>query len=158
MVITDQLFVSHRRYRSHCLYDLHRPKHLASTCNLVTDTREWHLLRVARHENVRRLIIIVVRLRACTRIRFQKDPFWFVHTYRTSIRRPRSHVHGPGLILGNVPPPEKHGLWVLHICWQRPTRFQLKSHFFCSLPLLASVVLLYCLTCLCLEEGVYVVC
>ena len=39
----------------------------------------------------------------CTRIRFQKirfrkDPFWGVHTYRTAIRRPRSH--GCGLIKG----------------------------------------------------------
>ena len=83
------------------------------------------------------------------KIRFRKDPFWGVHTYRTSIRRPRSH--GRGLILGNVPPPENHGLCV----W---TRLELKSHFFCLFPLLASVVLLYCFTCLCPVEGVYVVC
>ena len=85
----------------------------------------------------------------CTRIRFQKDPFWGVHTYRTSIRRPRSHGHG--LIQGNVPPPENHGLCVR-------TRLELKSHFFCLFPLLASVVLLYCFTCLRPVEGVYVVC
>ena len=47
------------------------------------------------------------------RIRFQKDPFWGVHTYRTSIRRPRSH--GRGLTPGNVPPPENHGLCVLYM-------------------------------------------
>ena len=82
------------------------------------------------------------------KIRFRKDPFWGVHTYRTSIRRPRSH--GRGLILGN-PPPENHCLCVR-------TRVELKSHFLCLFPLLASVVLLYCFTCLCPVEGVYVVC
>ena len=81
--------------------------------------------------------------------RFRKDPFWGVHTYRTSIRRPRSH--GRGLIPGNVPPP-------VYICSQRRTRLELKPHFFfCLFSLLASVVLLYCFTCLCPEEGVYVV-
>ena len=33
-----------------------------------------------------------------------------------------------------------------------------KSHSFCLFPLLASVILLYCFTCLCPVEGVYVVC
>ena len=84
----------------------------------------------------------------CTRIRFRKDPFWGVHTYRTSIRRPRSH--GRGLILGNVPPPENHGLW------ERMPWAQIA--LFCLFPLLASVVLLYCFTRLCPMEGVYVVC
>ena len=51
----------------------------------------------------------------------------------------------------NVPPPENHGLCVR-------TRLELKSHFFCLFPLLASVVLLYCFTCLCPVEGVHVVC
>ena len=66
-----------------------------------------------------------VRLRAHVyvfkKIRFRKDSFWGVHTYRTSIRRPRSHERG--LIRGNVPPPENHGLCVR-------TRLELKSHFF----------------------------
>ena len=57
----------------------------------------------------------ILRLRAHVyvfkKIRFRKDPFWGVHTYRTSIRRPRSH--GRGLIQGNVPPPENHCLCVL---------------------------------------------
>ena len=83
------------------------------------------------------------------KIRFRKDPFWGVHTYRTSTRRPRSH--GRGLIPGNVPPPENHGLCVR-------TRLDLKAHFFRLFPLLASVILLYCFTCLCPVEGVYVVC
>ena len=47
----------------------------------------------------------LLRLRAHVyvfkKIRFRKDPFWGVQTYRTSIRRPRSH--GRGLIPGNVP-------------------------------------------------------
>ena len=64
--------------------------------------------------------------------------------------------HGRGLIQGNVPPPENHGFCVLHVCWQRRTRLELKSHFFCLFPLLASNVLLYCVTCLCPKEGVYV--
>ena len=51
----------------------------------------------------------------------------------------------------NVPPPENHSLCVL-------TRLELKIALFCLFPLLASVVLLYCFTCLCPEEGVYVVC
>ena len=76
--------------------------------------------------------VIRLRLRAHVyvfkKIRFQKDPFWGVHTYRMSIRRPRSH--GRGLILGNVPPPENYGLCVLRLCWQRRTRLKLKSHFF----------------------------
>ena len=50
-----------------------------------------------------------------------------------------------------MPPPENHGLCVR-------TRLELKSHFFCLFALLASVVLLYCFTCLCPVEGVYVVC
>ena len=91
-----------------------------------------------------------VRLRAHVyvfkKIRFRKDPFWGVHTYRTSIRRPRSH--GRGLIPGNVLPPENHGLCVR-------TRLELKLHFVCLFPLLSSVVLLYCFTCLCPVEGVY---
>ena len=102
---------------------------------------------------------MLFRLRAHTyvfkKIRFRKDTFWGVHTYRTSIQRP--HSHGRGLILGKVPPPENHGLCVLYVCWQRRTRLELKSHLFSLFPLLAGVVLLYCFTCLCPEEGVYVV-
>ena len=92
----------------------------------------------------------------CTGIRFRNDPFWGVHAYHTSIRKPRSDLCE--LIQGNVPPPENHDLCVLHVYWQRRIRLELKTHFFCLFPLLASVVLLYCFTCLCPVEGVYILC
>ena len=122
---------------------LHRDRHM--TCGMV---------RYAL--SLKRPLSLSARTSACSeatctrirfeKIRFRKDPFWGVHTYRMSIRRPRSH--GRGLIPGNVPPP---------LCWQRRTHPELKSHLFCLFPLLASVILLYCFTCLCPEEGVYVV-
>ena len=91
----------------------------------------------------------------CTRIRFQKDPFWGVDTCRTSIRRPRSLRHG--LILENVPPPETTASAnVFYV--DRDGLASSSNRLFCLFLLLASIVLLYCFTCLCPEEGVYVVC
>ena len=119
-------------------------------------------------ENVNQLLVMdkltcalncyfkTLRLRAHLYVRFQKDPFWSVHTYRTSIRRPRSH--GRGLILGMC----LHLKSTACVFYMYVDRDRLASSSnrtsFSLFPLLASVVLLYCFTCLCPEEGVYVVC
>ena len=48
------------------------------------------------------------------KIRFRKDPFWGVHTCHHGVEPETSFTdckcNGRGLILGNVPPPENHGL------------------------------------------------
>ena len=93
----------------------------------------------------------------CTRIRFQKDPF----SKRSVLGCPHvSYVYPetPFLVHTDVDwSKETHtSTWKSQpLCTDSP-RAQIA--LFCLFPLLASVVLLYCFTCLCPVEGVYVVC
>ena len=90
----------------------------------------------------------------CTRIRFQKDPF----SKSSVLGCPHVSYVNPETPFTRtwIDPRKRASTWKSRpLCTDSP-RAQIA--LFCLFPLLASVVLLYCFTCMCPVEGVYVVC